>query len=150
MSRPILSDSAEIPALEEPYETAPDPGESLGAATEAARRSGKRLLVVFGADWCPDARRFASVLSAPDLNGFLSGAFETVLVDVGRYDRNLELAERFGLAQIVGAPAVVVADADNRVINAGGAYDWRTARSRRPQEIADFLAVYAHAPAPDA
>jgi len=42
----------------------------------------------------------------------------------------------------------VVADSDGRVINVGGAYDWRNARSRRPQEFADFLAVYAYAPAP--
>lgn len=148
MSRPLLADDAEIPALEAPYETAPDAVAEHASAVERAQAAGKRMLMVFGADWCPDARRFASVLSSQTLAAFLDARFEAVLVDVGRYDRNLDLAARYGLAPIAGAPAVIVAEPDGRVVNTGGAYDWRTARSRRPQEIADFLAVYADAPAP--
>ena len=148
MTRPLLPDDLEIAELNAPYDAARLAGEALDAAEAQARATGKRVLAVFGADWCPDARRFASVLAAPALESFLTERFAPVLINVGRYDRNLDLAARYGLATIEGAPAVVVADADRRVINAGGVYDWRTARSRRPQEIADFLAVYAEAPSP--
>lgn len=147
MKRPILPDSTDIADTATPYASAPDPKGALGNA-EYAARSGKRVLAVFGADWCPDARRFASVLALPQLQDFLRERYEVVLIDVGRYDKNLDLAASYGLDKVEGAPAIIVADSDGRVINPGGAYDWRTARSRRPQEFADFLAVYAEAPAP--
>ena len=147
MKRPILSDDTPIADLADPYGHAPAPGPALGSA-EYAARSGKRVLAVFGADWCPDARRFASILKVDALQDFLAEHYEIVLIDVGRYDKNLDLAASYGLDKVEGAPAIVVADGEGRVINDGGAYDWRTARSRRPQEFADFLAVYAFAPAP--
>lgn len=147
MTRPFLPDDVAIADLPTPYASAPDPKGALGNA-EYAARNGKRVLAVFGADWCPDARRFASVLALPQLKDFLTERYEIVLIDVGRYDKNLDLAAGYGLETVEGAPAIVVADGDGRVVNAGGAYDWRTARTRRPQEFADFLAVYAEAPAP--
>jgi thioredoxin 1 len=147
MKRPILPDSTDIADTATPYASAPDPRGALGNA-EYAARSGKRVLAVFGADWCPDARRFASVLALPQLQDFLRERYEVVLIDVGRYDKNLDLAASYGLDKVEGAPAIIVADSDGSVITPGGAYDWRTARSRRPQEFADFLAVYAEAPAP--
>jgi len=143
-----LPNDLELPELTNPFETAPKPGPALGQAEDKARATDKRVLAVFGADWCPDARRFASVLKAPELSDFLSAKYEVVLIDVGRYDINLDLAAGYGLQTVEGAPAIVVADGQGRVINPGGAYDWRNARSRRPQEFADFLAVYAQALAP--
>ena len=69
------------------------------------------------------------------------------LFDPGGFWRDF-LALDWTLQTVEGAPAIIIADADGRVINPGGAYDWRTARTRRPQEFADFLAVYAEVPAP--
>ena len=148
MTRPVLPNELSISDLKTPFEAAPKPGPTLGQAEDVARASGKRVLVIFGADWCPDARRFVSVVQAPELAAFVNAKYEVVLIDVGRYDLNLDLAAGYGLQTVEGAPAIVIADGEGRVINPGGAYDWRNARSRRPQEFADFLAVYAEAPAP--
>lgn len=128
----------------EPYDIDQDAGAALDAAFERARRGGTRVLAKFGASWCPDCRILAGMMAVPAIASFLDRHYEVVAIHVGRYDANMDQPERVGLPDgLEGVPALVIADAQGHVLNAARVFEWRTARQRSLQDLADYLSEYA-------
>lgn len=149
--RPILDPSATVSAPAAPYDAERDAHAEMDAAFARAQADGKRVLASFGGNWCPDCRILAGMMQIPQFAAFLDAHYEVVKIDVGRYDRNMDVAARFGFADLDGVPTIAIATADGRIVNAGTAAEWRTARERDPQEALDYFARYAiENPAEDA
>lgn len=126
-----------------PYDEKADAHADLAAASRQARREHKRLLIDMGGNWCPDCRVLAGILALPDLKPFLEHHFVIVDVDIGRYDKNLDIADRYGAHYDRGAPAVLVVDpGSNRLVNEGHTLALRDARHMTPQALADWLAQW--------
>src|SRR5262249_53707867 len=89
-----------------PYDENADAAARLDKAFTSAKRSGKRVLIDFGGNWCPDCRILAGVMDLPEVKSYVARHFEVVSVDVGRFNRNLELAQRFGIPKLHGVPTV--------------------------------------------
>lgn len=87
-------------------------------ARHQAAVAGKRVAVVFGADWCPDHQALERSLQSQYVAPFVDGDFEVVVVDVGQRDRNLELMGEYGMAVERGIPAVAVLEPDGTVVTA--------------------------------
>ncbi|MCW3845876.1 thioredoxin family protein [Sphingomonas sp. LB-2] len=135
---------AQLPRpLPAPYDATADATSQVDAALKRARRSHKPLLIDFGANWCADCRVLAGVLELPEMRGWVAHKFELVQVDVGRFDRNLDIAKRF-TGQALGAiPAVFIVDAkSSKLRNAESILALGDARVMRPQAIADWLAQW--------
>jgi len=67
-----------------------------------------------------------------------------VTVDVGRFDKNLQIPARFGITtRLEGVPAVIVAEPDGTFVNPGKITALADARHMTPQAIADWLAQWA-------
>ncbi len=149
---PQIPEDAEVDAPDAPYDERADATAAVGAAFDRAEASGKRVAVIFGANWCPDCRILSGMMNLPTFEAFLDAHYELVKVNVGRYDRNQDLVQRFGFAQgLEGVPTVVITTAEGAVINAGTAAEWRTAREREPQEALDYFHRFAfERPAEDA
>ncbi|WP_270373689.1 MULTISPECIES: thioredoxin family protein [Marinicauda] len=123
-----------------PFDEAEDASPCVAAARERAQDSGRALMLVFGANWCPDARAFAGFLEEPAITEGPGRRLEIVLVDVGRHDRHQQLVAAFGLdVPLEGVPAVLVLDAGGRPLDADNLYRWRTARSADPGAVAAWL-----------
>ncbi|KAA5804004.1 thioredoxin family protein [Alkalicaulis satelles] len=151
LDRPIIPADAEITAPEDAYAAAPPALEALDAAFEAAARDGRRVAAIFGGDWCPDCRIFAGMLEIPELAAFVERHFVIVKIDAERTgELNAEALARYGYeGRLEGYPTVVVTTADGVVINRANAAEWRTARERSPQDVADWFHALITAPAPD-
>ena len=92
-----------------PYDESADPHRDLQGALEAARREHKRVLVVFGANWCPDCRTLDQEFHAGGkTDALVASRYEVVKVDVGRFDKNLDFAKLYGEPIGKGIPSVVV------------------------------------------
>ncbi|XBQ16545.1 MAG: thioredoxin family protein [Oceanicaulis sp.] len=131
-----------------PYDEDLDVQAALDAAFQAAARENKRILVVMGGAWCPDCVVLDQMMGRHEIAPKLDELFEIVKFSVGRYDKNLDAVHRLGFAELKGAPAVLVFTSKGEAVRRDRAYDWRTARSRKPSE---FLAamIEAAAAAPD-
>ena len=149
---PQIPEDAEVDAPDAPYDERADAVAAVDAAFDRAQSSGKRVAVIFGANWCPDCRILSGMMQLPTFEAFLDAHYELVKVDVGRYDRNQDLVQRFGFSQgLEGVPTVVITTAEGAVVNAGTAAEWRTARERDPQEALDYFHRFAfERPAGDA
>jgi protein disulfide-isomerase len=129
-----------IPPGPRPYDVDADPQRDLVAALAAARKSDKRVLIVFGANWCPDCRvldrEFHSDSKAAKL---VSDRYEVVKVDVGDFDRNLDFAKLYGEPIRKGIPSVVVVTPTNEVVYQTQAGELADARSMGSDGIYTFF-----------
>jgi thioredoxin 1 len=147
---PAIPDDIAFEIPDNVYADAPPAMAALDAAFAEAAREDTRVLAIFGGDWCPDCRIFGGMLTIPALAAFVDAHFEVVKIDAERTgELNADAIARFGYDEgLTGYPTVVVVTADGEVVNRADAAEWRTARERRPQEVADWLAALVTAPVP--
>ncbi|HEX8301967.1 thioredoxin family protein [Sphingomonas sp.] len=130
--------------LPAPYDAAADARADIAAAVKRARASRRPLLIDFGANWCVDCRIFVGVLELPEMRGWVARNFELVQVDVGRFDRNLDIAARYGIKELAAVPAVFVVDAKSgKLLNPREVFALGEAGLMQPQTMADWLARWA-------
>ncbi len=131
-----------------PYDAAADPRRDLQRALEAARREHKRVLVVFGANWSPDCRVLDDAFHAGGkTDALVASRFEVVHVDVGRFDRNLDFARRYGDPVGKGIPSVVVVTPSNQVVYQTKAGELADARELGADGIYGFFKEQVDTPA---
>jgi len=127
-----------------PYTAAANAKADVARARARAKKAGKLLLIDLGGNWCADCRILSGVMERPDLKPFLDAHYTTVLVDVGRFDRNLQVPAHYGITdRLEGVPALLVVDPrTDRLIDAGQVTALADARNMSPQGLADWLAQW--------
>ncbi|MDE1938061.1 MAG: thioredoxin family protein [Alphaproteobacteria bacterium] len=145
--RMSIASLAQLPVVERvPYDTDADANADLAVAFARARKSGKRVMIDFGGNWCGDCVVLANVVLLPEMKRFMAAHFEFVKVDVGRFDKNTQILDRFGIVDHLkkeGVPAVVVAEPDGTFVNRNNIAALEDASHMTPQAIADWLAQWA-------
>jgi len=143
--RLTITSLSDLPVVERtPYDQAADADAAVNAAFARAKQNGKRVLIDLGGNWCGDCIVLANIMQLPQMKPFLAAHFEIVTVDVGRFDKNLQIPARFGIInRLEGVPSVIIADPDGRFVNAGHVAALADARHMTPQAIADWLAQWA-------
>ena len=127
------------------YDEKVDAGRQVEAARAKAAREGKRLLIDFGGNWCPDCRILAATIDQTELKRFIDSKFVFVAVDIGGKDRgkNQSVGARYGL-KVQGVPALVVVDPKtDKVLNRDQITALADARNMSPQGLADYIARWA-------
>jgi thiol-disulfide isomerase/thioredoxin len=138
-----IASLSELSVPDAPYATGANADQDVDAAFARARRNGKRVLIDMGGNWCADCRILAGLMERPELHAFLSSRYEMVSVDVGRFDKNLDIPARFGITtRLEGVPAIIVATPDGRIVNPGRVSAIEDARHMTPQALADWLAQW--------
>ncbi|MFH0945948.1 MAG: thioredoxin family protein [Planctomycetota bacterium] len=93
-------------------------GEALvTAALENARLHNRRVLIQWGANWCGWCHRLHDLFEQDRaVHAELIREYDLVLLDVGKRDRNLDLAEKYGVDLKNGLPYLTVLDAEGKVV----------------------------------
>jgi len=125
-----------------PYNESEGADARVKAAALRAKASHKLLLVDFGGNWCPDCLMLAGLMDDPAARTFVKAHYEVVLVDVGRFDKNLAIPARYGIAKITAVPAVVVVTPTGKILNPGNHFALSDANSMSPQAVLDQLAAW--------
>ena len=128
-----------------PYDEKANADAQVAAARNRALKTHKRLLIDLGGNWCLDCRLLAGTIDLPEMKRFIDAHFVVVTVDIGRFDKNGQIAARYGIkGRLKGVPAVLVVDPrSNKLLNAGHETELADARSMGPQALADWLARWA-------
>ena len=135
---------AELTPPSTPYDESADADAAVKAAFIRARKSHKRVLIDLGGNWCGDCRILAGVMDLPDVRRFVDGHYEVVSVDVGRFDKNLQIPARFGFTKrLLGVPTVLIVSPRGHVVNANDVFALSDARHMTLQAVVDWLAKYA-------
>ncbi len=128
-----------------PYDERANADAQVAAARAQALKSRKRLLIDLGGNWCLDCRLLAGTMDLPQMKRFVAAHFVVVTVDIGRFDKNGQIAARYGVkGRLAGVPAVLIVDPKtDKLLNAGKETELADARSMGPQALADWLAKWA-------
>jgi thiol-disulfide isomerase/thioredoxin len=123
----------------------------IDEALRAAREETKLVLVHLGGSWCPDCRILSGMLKIEGIAALIRRHYKPVTIDVGRpvegrYQKNMHIARRFGLADLSGVPTLLVITPGGEVLNAEEASVFSNARDRNPQDLADYLWRHAALP----
>ncbi|HKV11835.1 MAG TPA: thioredoxin family protein [Thermoanaerobaculia bacterium] len=110
-----------------PYAT--NPRGEIDAARAKAGEEGKRVAVVFGADWCPDCDAFKKALGHRLVVPIIEPSYVLVRVSVGNRDKNLDLMEQYGMTVDSGIPAVAIVEPDGSLVAAQLEGEFRNASS---------------------
>ena len=81
--------------------------EMLDKARASAQINHKFLMVEFGADWCSDCLELSKELEKGAVRNYLKEHFVVLNVDVGQFNRNIDVAKSLGVDINQGIPTVV-------------------------------------------
>jgi thioredoxin 1 len=121
-----------------PFNESADAHADVALAISRAAATHKYVLLDFGGNWCPDCRVTSAVLEMKEVQPWIARNFIVVPIDVGRMNKNLDIAQAYG-QNIHAVPTIVVLDASGKVLNAGNPTALSDARSMTPQAIVDTL-----------
>jgi len=142
-----IASLADLPVVERtPYDENANADITVNAAFARAKKSGKRVLIDLGGNWCGDCIVLANLMQLPEMKSFMAAHFEIVSVDVGRFSKNLQIPARFGTTDRLksgGVPAIIVAEPNGTFVNQSDISALEDARHMTPQAIADWLAQWA-------
>ncbi|HEY7902730.1 MAG TPA: thioredoxin family protein [Casimicrobiaceae bacterium] len=129
-----------VPAAKLPYDASADAHAGIRHALADAARTRKNVLLVFGANWCEDCRALDAALRKPANAALMAREFKVVKIDVGHFDRNLDIAAAYGDAVSKGIPSAVVVSPDARILYATHAGELADARTMSASGVHDFFA----------
>ncbi|MGH9466345.1 MAG: thioredoxin family protein [Terriglobales bacterium] len=129
LQRPIYSKSANASA-------------QIAAALRRARAAHKRVLLVFGGNWCYDCHVLDLAFLRSDLAPLLRANYEVVNVDVEEFNYNLDIVKRYGLSIMQGVPMLAVLDGRGRVLASSEDGSFQAARDLGPMDLIRFLSAW--------
>jgi protein disulfide-isomerase len=103
-------------AADPTYNETADAEAEIQQALAQAATSGVPVLVIFGANWCGDCKILDVAIKQGASAPLVAKEFKVVKVNVGRFDRNVDIAQSYGVPLKNGIPAVVVLSPKNRVL----------------------------------
>ena len=135
-----------INSNEYPHTPYPEPYEEIKVTLNELREfikksvdQNKQSLVIFGANWCPDAKFLEAVMQLPTVNSFLKKYVNILNIDIRKYEINTELFNFFDSDINDGIPRVFIMDKRGLNINLDSNDAMRMARELSAQEIFNYF-----------
>lgn len=116
-----------------------DANQEIAEALHSAAASHKRVLVVFGGNWCFDCHVLDEAFHSPEIAPTLNKSFLVVHVDIGQMDKNLDIAKKYEIPLDRGVPAIAVLDSNGTLLFSQKRGEFEAARSMAPEDILAFL-----------
>ena len=129
-----------VPAVKKHlYSAEADPKAEIASALKQASLEHKRVILDFGGDWCGDCQVLDIYFhQSPNLE-LLDKNFLLVHVDIGRFDKNLDIPEKYNVPLKKGVPALAVLDADGKLLYSQQAAEFGDMRYMYSNSVTDFL-----------
>ena len=141
MSANILlneTDTLSLP-LPLPYNGVEYSPEQVNGFIDETIEQSKQPILIFGGNWCPDCRILDGTLQLPTIKKFMEEKYQIMHIDIGRYDKNMDLISYFGIPKEKGVPRVLVFNKYKIILNKESTKEWTTARDRVKQEVFDYF-----------
>ncbi|MGC1869487.1 MAG: thioredoxin family protein [Acidobacteriaceae bacterium] len=113
--------------------------EDIRQAILKAAAEHKNVLLVFGGNWCIDCHLLDLYFHDPGNASLLAANYVLVNVNIGEYDKNLDLARKYGIPLSKGVPALVVLDGAGHVLYAQRNAEFENMRVKDASAVTAFL-----------
>ncbi len=144
--RMVGAERTDAPHLTQPsdmkkniYPADADAHAEIREAEEKAAAEHKRVLLVFGANWCFDCHVLDLAFHRPDFAPVMAG-YEVVHIDLGDDEKkNADIVKQFDATLDKGIPTLAVIEADGKVVVSQKNGEFEDARSLTPEALLEFL-----------
>ena len=120
----------------------PDPAQAkadLAAALKTAAATHKRVLLDFGGNWCGDCQVLDIYFHNSENLPILESNFVLVHVNIGHYDANLDIAEKYEIPLKKGVPALAVLSDHGKLLYSQRTGEFESMRRIDPSSVTGFL-----------
>ncbi len=122
------------------YSDPREAGAELKAALAKAALEHKRVLVMFGGNWCYDCHVLDTTFHSPAFAPLVDANFIVVHINIGDEGKdNNDLAARLGVALDKGVPSLGVLEPDGKVVYAQKNGEFEATEKIGPQDVRAFL-----------
>ncbi len=111
----------------------------IKAGLARAAREHKRVLLIFGANWCIDCHVLEFALHHGDMAAVTEKGFVVVHIDIGEGDLNADLVAQYGIPAKHGVPVLAVLSSDGKILYSDTQRQFQSASRMDPDEILAFL-----------
>ena len=99
----------------------------------------KRVMLVFGGNWCYDCHVLDRALHEGSAGQVMKRGFLLVHVDIGEGDKNLDLVNKYKVPLDKGVPAVAILGSDGVLLYSSGDGEFEAARKMMKKDWVAFL-----------
>ncbi|MDQ3818122.1 MAG: thioredoxin family protein [Acidobacteriota bacterium] len=115
-----------------------DAGREIDEAIKRGAHAHKRVILIFGGNWCYDCHVLDQALHQGTAGKIVEESYELVHIDVGEFNKNLEIVKKYKVPLDKGVPAVAVLDGKGKLLySAEGEFE--AARKMMRKQLVDFL-----------
>jgi thioredoxin 1 len=122
------------------YNTSANAQQEIRRAQLAAAREHKRILLVFGGNWCIDCHVLDNAFHQARIVPLLKDNFIVVHVDVGEYTKNLGLAQKYHIDLKKGVPSIAVLESTGAFLYSTSEFE--KARVLSEEDVMAFLSKW--------
>jgi len=128
------------------YPSGANAKKEIDEALKKAAGEKKRVMLVFGGNWCYDCHVLDRALREGPAGEIMQASFLLVDVDIGEGDKNLDLTKTYKIPLEKGVPAVAILDRAGKLIYSSGDGEFEEARRMMKKDLIAFLRRWQELP----
>jgi hypothetical protein len=111
----------------------------ISAALAAASKDHKRVILVFGGNWCYDCHVLDATFRSPKFAPLVNANYHVVHINVGDYDKNLDYARKYEIPLEKGVPSLAILDPDGKLVVSQKKGEFESTARIGPEDVIQFL-----------
>src|SRR5216684_8525122 len=115
----------------------------ISSALAAAAKDHKRVLLVFGGNWCYDCHVLDATFRSREFAPLVNANYHVLHINVGNYDANLDLAEKYKIPLKKGVPSLAILDPDGSLVVSQKNGEFESTLHIGPEDVVAFLKKWA-------
>ena len=121
------------------YPANADANKEIEEALKTASTFHKRVMLIFGGNWCYDCHVLDYALHEGEAGRILAANYVLVHVDIGEADKNLDLAKKYRIPLDKGVPAIAIMESDGQLVYNSIVGEFEAARRMMKNDLIAFL-----------
>jgi thiol:disulfide interchange protein len=121
------------------YSDTADAHKDIQQALAQAKQEHKRVILDFGGNWCGDCQVLDIYFHQEPNLDLLNKYFVLVHINVGRFDKNTDLAEKYQVPLKKGVPALAVLSASGKLLYSQKNGEFEAMRRMDATSVTQFL-----------
>ncbi|HOY70825.1 MAG TPA: thioredoxin family protein [Methylotenera sp.] len=101
---------------DKPYNEHANAKAVIEQAASEAKLQKKPMIIIFGANWCPDCRAVSNAIENGKDATKIAKEFKIVKVNVGDFNKNIEVANSYGNPIAGGIPGAAILTFDHKLL----------------------------------
>jgi thiol:disulfide interchange protein len=121
------------------YSETADAHAEIAQAIQIATKEHKRVLLDFGGNWCGDCQVLDIYFHQSPNLAILDKNYVLVDIDIGRMDKNVDVAEKYNVPLKRGVPALAVLDSRGHLLYSQKNGEFESMRHMDSGSVTQFL-----------